>query len=205
MLEPMARKTGSHAEQTGPRVRTAALQLFSKFGYAAVSMRQIAKEVGVQAGALYTYTPDKQALLFDLMRAHMLDLLDAYGRVARKDASPHQRLEDFVRFHIHYHIDRADEVFISYMELRNLTQDHFEAIEAFRRRYEAALEDILRAGQESGVFRVSDVRVTSMAIIAMLTGVNTWFRDEGRLSREALAEIYWDMVARMISGVEVPA
>ena len=91
------------------------------------------------------------------------------------------------------------------MELRNLTQDHFEAIEAFRRRYEAALEDILRAGQESGVFRVSDVRVTSMAIIAMLTGVNTWFRDEGRLSREALADIYWDMVARMISGVEVPA
>ena len=29
-------------------------------------------------------------------------------------------LERFVRFHIRYHLKRADEVFISYMELRNL-------------------------------------------------------------------------------------
>ena len=36
---------------------------FYRHGYAAVSMRQIAAEVGVQAGALYAYTPDKQALL----------------------------------------------------------------------------------------------------------------------------------------------
>ena len=37
-------------------------------------MRAIAAEVGVQA-ALYNYTPDKQSLLFDLMQAHMTDLL----------------------------------------------------------------------------------------------------------------------------------
>ena len=74
----MARKTGSHAEITGPRIREAALRLFAQHGYAAVSMRQIAGEVGVQAGALYTYTPDKQALLFDLLKAHMEHLLHAW-------------------------------------------------------------------------------------------------------------------------------
>ena len=51
----MARKTGSRSETTGPRVREAALRLFARHGYAAVSMRQIAAEVGVQAGALYLY------------------------------------------------------------------------------------------------------------------------------------------------------
>ena len=63
----MARTTGSHSDITGPRVRAAALRLFAAGGYAAVSMRAIAAEVGVQAGALYNYTPDKQSLLFDLM------------------------------------------------------------------------------------------------------------------------------------------
>ena len=43
----MARKTGSHAAQTGPKVQGAALKLFAQHGYAAVSMRQIAAEVGV--------------------------------------------------------------------------------------------------------------------------------------------------------------
>ena len=71
----MARTAGSHAQTTAPKVKAAALTLFSRHGYAAVSMRQIAAEVGVQAGALYTYTPDKQTLLFSLMHDHMTELL----------------------------------------------------------------------------------------------------------------------------------
>ena len=67
----MARKQGSHSDITGPKVRDAALRLIARHGYAAVSMRQIAAEVGIQAGALYNYTPDKQTLLFDLMQGHM--------------------------------------------------------------------------------------------------------------------------------------
>ena len=74
----MARTQGSRAEITGPAVRDAARQLFARHGFAAVSMRQIAAEVGVQAGALYAYTPDKQALLADLMRSHMEELLAAW-------------------------------------------------------------------------------------------------------------------------------
>ena len=74
----MARTQGSKAEITGPAVREAARRLFARQGFAAVSMRQIAAEVGVQAGALYAYTPDKQALLAELLRSHMEDLLAAW-------------------------------------------------------------------------------------------------------------------------------
>ena len=81
----MARTQGSHSDITGPRIRKAALQLFARHGYAAVSMRQIAGEVGVQAGALYNYTPDKQSLLYSLMHQHMQELLSAYGELERSD------------------------------------------------------------------------------------------------------------------------
>ena len=73
----MARKQGSHSDITGPRVHETALRLIARHGFAAVSMRQIASEVGVQAGTLYNYIPDKQTLLFDLMRGHLDDLLAA--------------------------------------------------------------------------------------------------------------------------------
>jgi len=71
----MARKSGSNGEKTAQQLRVAATKLFATNGYAAVSMRQIAREIGVQAGALYLYTPDKQSLLFDLMNQHMEELL----------------------------------------------------------------------------------------------------------------------------------
>lgn len=193
----MARTAGSHSDITGPRVREAALRLFARGGYAAVSMRAIAAEVGVQAGALYNYTPDKQTLLFDLMEGHLSELLAAVPQAPRED--PRARLDRFVAFHIRFHHARADAVFIAYMELRNLTPPNFARIEALRRSYEDRLEQILRAGVQAGVFRVEDTKIATLAIIAMLTGINTWFRAGGRLSLEEVTAQYSDMVRRAVT------
>ena len=195
----MARKTGSHSEITGPRIRDAALKLFARHGFAAVSMRQIAAEVGVQAGALYLYTPDKETLLFDLLKAHMDDLLMAWG-AEDPGGGPVARLEGFVRFHIRFNLERPDAVFLSYMELRNLGAANFAAIEALRKTYETRLETILRDGQGAGVFALPDTKIATLAIIAMLTGVNTWYREGGRLSRTAVGDIYWDMVRKSVAA-----
>jgi len=195
----MARTSGSHGEVTGQKVRQAAQRLFAQSGYAAVSMRQIAADVGVQAGALYNYTPDKQSLLFVLMRSHLEELLAAWTAEKKPD-KPLERLRHFTEFHIRFHVPRADAVFIAYMELRNLEPANFAEIERLRQDYEAVLERILIDGQAAGAFGVQDVRLTTMALIAMLTGVNTWYREGGRLGLERVQAIYWDMVRGAVGG-----
>jgi len=197
--EHMARKTGSHSQITGPRIREAALRLIARHGFAAVSMRQIAAEVGVQAGALYLYTPDKQTLLFDLMRTHMEELLAAYAAEPMQP-DPLAQLEAFCRFHIRFHLDRPEAVFIAYMELRNLDPENFKIIEGLRAQYEDALEAILVAGARQGLFTLPDTKLAAMAVIAMLTGVNTWYREGGRLSRDRVERIYWNMVRRAVGA-----
>ena len=128
----MARKAGSHGDITGPAIRDAAQRLFARSGFAAVSMREIAAEVGVGAGALYLYTPDKQTLLFDLMESH-LDALLADWKNVRPDGDPRQQLRAFVDFHLAYHLDRRDAVYLAYMELRSLTPENHGRIERKRR------------------------------------------------------------------------
>lgn len=199
----MARTQGSHSAQTGPRIRRAALRLFAQHGYAAVSMRRIAAEVGLQAGALYNYTTDKQSLLFELMRDHMEELLAARAAsAAPADAPPLTRLENFTRHHIRFHAERPDEVFIAYMELRSLSPGNFAEIERLRHTYEDELATILRDGVAAGVFSVPDPRIASYALIAMLTGVNTWYRAGGRLSLAEVETLYWDMVRKSVTASE---
>ena len=99
----MARKTGSHSEITGPKIKQTALKLFARYGFAAVSMRKIASEVGVQAGAIYNYTPDKQGLLFDLLYGHMEDLLTSW-HLQNVSQDPIAALDHFVGFHLDFHI-----------------------------------------------------------------------------------------------------
>lgn len=198
----MARKTGSHSDITGPKVRDAALDLISGRGFAAVSMRQIAAEVGVQAGALYNYTSDKQSLLFDLMRGHMEALLAdravAAAEVAGRPAL--DRLEAFTRFHIRWHLPRTREVFVSYMELRNLTDENFAEIERLRRVYEDELEAILRDGEAEGSFTLDDPKIATLALIALLTGLTNWYRPGGRLTAEEIETIYWGLVRRSVGA-----
>ena len=195
----MARKAGSHAEITGPAIQDAALKLFARSGYAAVSMREIAAEVGVRAGALYLYTPDKQTLLFDLMKDH-LEALDAAWSRARTGDTPLERLRVFVEFHVEFHFDLRDKVFISYMELRNLSEDNFKVIHKLRRDYERELEQILADGLAAGNFHFEDVSVTTRAMLAMLLGYITWFRGGGRLGKEDIKRMHWDLARAMVGA-----
>jgi len=193
----MARKTGSHGDITGPKVREAALKLIARHGYAAVSMRQIAREVGVQVGALYRYTPDKQTLLFELMRGHMDTLLEARAAASTPDNAL-LKLDHFTRFHIRFHHERPDTVLVAYMELRNLTEENFTKVERLRRQYENVLGDILERGVAQGAFVIEDTKITTLAIIAMLTGLTTWYRDGGRLALAEIEQIYITMVRGMV-------
>lgn len=203
----MARKAGSKGSETARKVRQAALSLFARQGYAAVSMRQIAEAVGVQPGALYNHFPTKQDLLKDLMLGHMAALLEAWDTeegVIAGSADPAAALEKFTRFHIRYHLTRTDEVFVSYMELRNLDPENFTQVEAARRRYETILTRILEEGAEKSLFHVPEPEVATRAIIAMLTGLGTWYRPGGRLGADDIETLYTDMVRKAVSPAPAP-
>lgn len=196
----MARIQGSFGENTILRIRQAALKLFANSGYSAVPVRDIAKSVGLQAGALYNYFPNKQAILMDLLDRHMSELLSAWELESKNYSDPKQALEGFVRFHIQFHKDKQDEVFISYMELRNLEMDNFKTIEAKRRIYEGYLRKIISSGNKIKIFDVPDVPVASTAIISMLAGMNTWFNSRGRLGVDEVETIYVKMILASVSN-----
>ena len=199
----MARKTGSHSEITGPKIKQAALVLFARHGFAAVTMRQIAAKVGVQAGAIYNYTPDKQNLLFDLLHGHMVDLLSKWA-VELVPKNPIAALDHFVAFHLDFHIKRPELVFISYMELRNLSEANFKAIVEQRRIYEKIIYNLILSGVVSGDFLVPDPKITSLALIALLTGPVDWFREDGRLTSDELTRQYC-ILTRQALGVSAQA
>jgi len=58
---------------------------------------------------------------------------------------------------------------------------------------------------EQGVFRESDVKVSSYAIIAMCTEVAAWFRPGGRLTVQQVIDIYSQMVTQGLLAVREAA
>lgn len=199
----MGRTTGSDGERTEAAIREAALVLIARHGYEAVSMRQLAAEVGVQAAALYRYFPTKEDLLYTLMQDHMTGLLAAWEAARPVIADPMIRLAAYVENHIAFHIERRSSTHVSNMELRSLAPERLTYILKMRTAYEKELRTILRDGVEASVFAVDDIGLTAMALIQMMTGVIVWYRPGERLSIEGVTATYRTMTMRLVGASQL--
>lgn len=196
----MARTVGSYGGRTEAAIREAAVGLIARRGFEAMSMRQLAQEVGVQAAALYRYFPTKEDLLFSLMREHMDGLIAGWQAAGLGDSDAAARLERFVTHHIAFHVARRHSTHVSNMELRCLSRERLSVILRQRAAYEKELRQILRDGDADGSFTVDDVGLTAMAIIQMITGVIVWFRPDERLSVEEVTKNYLTMTMRLVGA-----
>ncbi|MCP3412702.1 TetR/AcrR family transcriptional regulator [Bradyrhizobium brasilense] len=194
----MARTIGSHGPTTLEAIRKAGVRLIFEHGYEAMSLRQLAAEVGIQAGSLYNHISTKQDLLFDLVQDHINDLLRELDLALEGKADPLEKLRAFVAFHVTYHMTRKREVFIANSELRSLDAKNYDAVVALRGAYEQRLAQILTDGAADGAFEVVDIQVATFAILALLTGLCTWYRPGGRLTRNAIIAAHEKLV---LSGV----
>ncbi|HMF68925.1 MAG TPA: TetR/AcrR family transcriptional regulator [Phyllobacterium sp.] len=199
----MARTTGSDGEKTRSAIDAAAKHLIARIGYEAMSMRQLADEVGVQSAAFYRYYPNKQELLFSVMRDHMDRLLGAWKAESRKAHTALDRLSAFIRFHIRFHVERRDDVHIANMELRSLSPENRATIVELRARYENGLRDILDDGMDAREFAIDDIALTTRAIIAMITGVTVWFKPGDRLTVDEVVEKYVSMGLRLVGAKNI--
>lgn len=192
----MARTVGSDGSRTEAAIRAAAIELIAAKGFEAVTLRGIAKHVGIQASSLYRYYPSKNDLLTKIVTTHLGNLLSEWeeARPKQATASALERLEAFIAFHVRYHAAKPKEVFIANMEMRSLANEDRENVVALRKRYEDILRDILQDGIDEGSFAMPDIRIATFAILAMLTGLTAWYQEGGRLSKRELVACYSQLV-----------
>jgi AcrR family transcriptional regulator len=158
-----------------------------------MNLRMLADEIGVKAGSFYNHIASKEELLYTLLADTMVELMAGVESALAGATDPADALRRFVAFHIEFHAVRRDEVFIGNAELGSLSAGHRADIVARRDAYEQRLLAILRAGEKVGQFAPGDLRVAAKALIALLSGICTWYRADGRLGVKPLVRQYTRM------------
>lgn len=200
----MSRTKGSSGPKTLQAIRHVGLKLIYRHGYGAMSLRDLAAEVGIQQGSLYNHIASKQDLLFGLMREH----LDSIARGVDEDLSGMtdvlDRLKAFIAFHLTYHMERKSEVYINNSELRSLEPKNLAVIKAMREAYEARLIEILKDGAKQKRLHVDDATVTAFALIALLTGICNWYQPKGKLGKAKLVQLHTDLALNGLLATPSP-
>ena len=197
----------SVAVRTGTReeIQRAAATLFFAKGYEATTVRAIADELGIKSASIYYHFPDKEQILFEVVRdvleLSLAGIKDALAAVP----APEQRLAALVVHHVALNALRAREATLAETELRSLTGERLRHVVAQRDAHEALVQGVLDDGRRAGVFELLDVKLTAYAVISMCLNVGAWFRPDGRLTLEEVAAAYANLALRLAGASALPA
>lgn len=189
--EAVLKGSEGEAAVTRREIKAAAKALFATQGFAATSVRQIARKVSMKAGSLYYHFGGKEEILFAILDEGNRVLLEAGNQVMRAKAKDAPMvLRDLVLQHMRILAADPEQFMVVTRELNRLKGDRKRKIMTQREQYERMIQGLLSRGIKEGTFRNCDVKVVSFGLIAMLNGVAYWFRRQGKLSMDQIAEQY---------------
>jgi len=182
------------AERRDAQILAVATRLFYEKGYHASTMREVAAGAGIKAGSVYNHYAGKGELLFHIARDVMEDLLAGGRRALASGAEPHEQLRGLIRSHVVYHAEHRFRAKVADDQLHALDPGQRAEVIAIRDAYERLWRDAIEAGRTAHGWAVPDTPVVTFAITTMCTAVDVWYREDGRLTPDDIAEIYGDFV-----------
>ena len=167
--------------------RTAA-QLFRDRGFDATSVSDVARALGMTKAGLYHYFESKEALLFEIMMFGLDKVRDEVIVPVRAIRDPEERLRQLIVRH--GRIITRGQGAVAHLgdEIRALPPAARRQIEHRMRIYFDLVRDTLSELKADGRLRDVDLTVATFSLIGMILWLPRWFRQDGRLTQEAVAE-----------------
>lgn len=148
----------------------AARQVFLQYGFFKSTMEDISKAVSKGKSSLYYYFKSKEEIFLIVVEEELKPIREKIEQILESDESPKHK----VIAYLHFRMEILQRLFDLYSKSRYEYLEHFAYIEDFRKRYDIEecgfIVRLLEDGQKRGVFSITDVQLTSRALISAVKG-----------------------------------
>ena len=181
----------------GKLLQTAA-HLFRSKGYERTTVRDLASAVGIQSGSIFHHFKSKDEILRSvmeetiryntaLMQASLSEASDLRGRVLA-----------LIRCELHSIMGGTGEAMaVLVYEWRSLSEQGRAVVLELRDTYEQLWLTVLSEARAAGYFK-ADPFIMRRLLTGALSWTNTWFRPEGAMSLDQLADEALSLVIKEI-------
>jgi AcrR family transcriptional regulator len=196
---PLSPSRGARPPVGETGILEAAIAVMAEHGYHGTSVRDIAERAGVSPAALYHHFGSKQEVLATIMERGIEALLRrTRTALAAAGEAPADRLRALVGVQILFHLQDQRGTLLGTSELRALDEPVRTRHIAKRHRQQRLFDGVVVRGVEDGAFATPIPLQASRAIVVMCTGVASWFRPRGPLSRAEVVHEYQRLALDMV-------
>jgi len=191
------------ARENLARIIESTLRLANRKGFAAMTLRELARASGLSLGGLYAYIGNKNELARLIQRRIGLTLHEVMQAELGGLADPRARLTRAIRAHLMTTEALREWFFFLYMEAHHLDVDERRQAIVMERASEDIFTDIIRDGQQAGLYGASDPAIMAGLLKALL---QDWYLKRGKHAERGLDLAgYSQLVTRTIEAALITA
>jgi len=172
----------------------AAAQVFRQKGFHGASMANIAEAVNLQKASLYHHVSSKQEILFELLDRALEILLERISPIAGLDLPAEERLCRMIHEYLQLLAENMDLSAVLLFEHRSLEGRQHARHVPNRDKFENLWREVLKDGVRSKQFACDDIPLTARAILGILNWTITWYKPNGSLSVDEIADHYSNLL-----------
>jgi AcrR family transcriptional regulator len=191
--EPDAPESQPSTSRRDEILRAAAL-LFLESGYRGASMGAIADRVGIAKPTLYHYWRRKEDILYAIHKQFVHPLLDQQRSYADRELRPDDQLRRCVQDMMDSLHDDPGYVRSFIEQGRELSPERYREVRQIGREHRELIEKAIEDGVEQGMFRKVNPTIGAYALLGVASWAAFWYRPDGALTAEMVAEELSDIV-----------
>jgi AcrR family transcriptional regulator len=178
------------------QIYSTARSLFRERGYPATTVRDIAREMNMQAGSLYAHIESKEDVLWEIVNRAADQFLEAAEPIATSEMVPTDKLRELVRAHVGVVAGNLAEATIFLHEWKFLGEERRRNIAQRRNRYESLYRRVVEDGIASGEFAPTDPKMATLLVLSAVNWMPQWYNPAGPLSPAEVADSFSELVLR---------
>ncbi|AJY41820.1 TetR family transcriptional regulator [Burkholderia humptydooensis] len=177
-------------------ILSSAVSLFAERGFRAVTIDDIASNLGYTKSVVYYYFKSKNEILWQIFTRIYDTYFEMISSISATDLSPEDALRKIIIGHAMNVMERREWTAIYFREESELDEKQRKLMLNRKREYDATIEKVYRAGVEAGTFQDIPPHVAVTGILGMCNWLYTWYSDKGPMSSTEIAEYYVSMLTK---------
>jgi len=183
------------------QIADAAAKIIVKYGSEHVTIKKIAKEVGISETAIYRHFKSKQDLLSFLINNVEKNLLSEFENGHSNSPYTLKILEDTIKSHMSRVVEKRGVSFLIIDEIISLGDKKLNNnVNSVINKYTGRIQEILEKSRDAGIIKPGvDLEAAAIMFFGMTQGlVNIWTLSQNNFNLEEKYSAAWDVFRNAI-------
>ncbi|SHJ37914.1 TetR/AcrR family transcriptional regulator [Aquimarina spongiae] len=186
------------SESRKEEIIRAASILFKEKGYSAVTMRDLAKAMGIKAASLYNHIDSKQEILSTIIIELAEEFTTGMNQIVNSKVDAIKKLENIIDLHIDVTLRNSDGLASLNNDWMHLEEKNLQYFEKMRQEYEENFRAIVKNGVDREEIKPFNIEIMVFSTLSTLRTLYLWYPKQKNIDAEILKH---DMISVLLKGM----